>query len=198
MKLEINHTHRFGMQLNDLSQKVIAACPRYDGVSPEVVLGAYALPIEVKHTLAALPWGGERKYRWLYIRPQLCRLDEPDHRSGSFFHLDVDAVYRSVAPAWDEFRAMAVAFGDVAETEFIADPMTIDVPGETPKSQDYVTLAGILNPVGVRWSTHSPRNAQVAHYTTLDAHRAGKIRKDGWRLIVLGFETNAEPQEVWP
>lgn len=196
MKLDINHTHRWGAQLQDIPQDVIARCPHIGhGMYPEDILKLDTVPDEVKAAISNLGWNHERKHPWLYVRPQRCSVHGADTRTGSFYHLDVDAVHRAVAPAWGEFQAITVSFGDIAETEFIADPMAIDVPSDVPSSRDYVTLSPILNPAGVRWSTHSAKNAQVAHYSTMDAHRSGPIRRDGWRLILLGFATDSEK---WP
>lgn len=195
MKIDLNHTHRYTTKLNDVSQETISKCVTLDGVDFATLYGK--LPLAVTAEIAAMPFQREpRKHTWFYVRPQLCRKGEPDKRSGSFWHIDVDAVYRSVAPDWDDFRAMAVSFGDIAETEFVDEPMQIEVDGP-PRSQDYVTFAPIFND-GRERRTSSPEPCQVAEYTIRDVHRAGRIRRDGWRLIVLVFETNAEPAEKWP
>ncbi len=195
MNLNINHTHRFGQQFNDIPQDVIEACPLLDGGAyPKDLLRNEKIPQQIRSIIADLPWSFKRKHAWLYVRPQRCFARGQDTRTGSFYHLDVDAVHHAVAPSWDEFINLTVSFGNIAETEFIADPMIIDVP-DHPSSRDYVTVAGILNKPGASWRTESAKNAQVAHYTTLDGHRAGPVRRDGWRLILLGFETNSEK---WP
>lgn len=194
MLIECNHTHRYTAQLEELTQDEIALVPMMDGVTGvEVIERAPRLAA----VLSDLPRQREpRAHTWYYVRPQLCRRREPDRRSGSFWHIDVDAVYRSVAPDWDDFRAMAVSFGDVAETEFIEDRFSIEVDGP-PRSSDYVTFSPLVNN-GQQWRTSSPKPGQVAEYTIRDFHRAGPIRRDGWRLIVLVFETNATPVEKWP
>ena len=195
MKLQINTTHRLGPQFSDIPADIIDACPLLDGgASPKDLIANDKIPLQIRTVIADLPWSFKRKHAWLYVRPQRCVIAGPDHRTGSFYHLDVDAVHHAVAPAWDEFINLTVSFGDVAETEFIADPMVIDLP-ERPSSADYVTVAGIMNKPGVNYRTESPKNAQVMHYTTLDCHRAGPIRRTGTRLILLGFETDSER---WP
>ncbi len=195
MIIQLNQTHHYGEQLEDVPQGDIEICPTWNGVSPESIISTESFcPGTILQRIKLLPWAPDRKWRWLYVRPQWCDPGRPDARSGSFWHMDVDAVYRSVAPTWDEFRAMAVSFGDVAETQFAEDDKCIEV-GERPDSADYARLSGLLN---YDWKTSGPRNAQVAHYTTLDVHRAGPIRRTGWRLIILAFATNAEPQEKWP
>src|SRR6185369_7773073 len=157
MLLKCNNTHHFGEQLGTLPQDVIAALKgkQIEGVAPADVLGDNKVPLAVRNKVARLPWGwgGLRRHAWLYIRAQQVQPDQPDRRSGSFWHLDVDAVYRSVAPDWNDFRAMAVSFGDVAETEFISTPFSIEVDGP-PKSSDYVHLLPQLN--GKVFDTHSP------------------------------------------
>ncbi len=109
--------------------------------------------------------------------------------------MDVDAIYRSVAPDWDDFLAMAVSFGDVGETEFISTPMMMPIDGP-PRSSDYVKYSALVT--ARPFETHSPKPCQVAHYMTPDFHRAGPIRRTGWRLIILAFETDAEPKATWP
>lgn len=196
MKLELNRTHRWGEQLEDLPQDVIAACPSIGwGCAPDDPIIA-TLPSEVRKRLDAFPWGfgGTRKYQWIYVRPQVIDVTKADTRSGNFYHLDVDSIYRCVAPAWDEFREIAVSFGDIAEVEFIAEPMTINA-NDRPSSNDYVTLSGNFNRA---FATESPKNAQLALYTGLDAHRAGPIRRSGNRLFLIAFETNQPPSPVWP
>ena len=199
MRLEINTTHHFGKDFTRLgfrlSQEEIAACALHnEGLEPAAALALPDVPDSIKQVIGALPYGasGKRKHSWVYIRPQYCDLAKPDSRIGSFYHLDVDALGRSVAPAWDEFRAMAVTFGDIAEVEFIDEPMTIEVP-DRPSSKEYATLAGYFH--NRDFKTHSPANGQIVHYRTTDAHRAGPIRRTGWRLIILVFETNGE---IWP
>ncbi len=197
--LAMNHTHRFGDFMGTLPQELIASMKhmRLEGVSPDEVLRNPVIPRAVQNVVMRMPWGwgGDRAFRWLYIRPQHVVQGQPDRRSGSFWHVDVDAVYRSVAPDWDDFRAMAVSFGDIAETEFIKTPFNITVDGP-PKSADYVHLLPQLE--GKTFETHAPEPGQVAHYTVRDFHRAGPVRNTGWRLIILAFETNAAPQERWP
>lgn len=193
MKLQINHTHRIGPQFSDISPEAIEACPLLDGGAyPKDLIANEKIPQEIRRVIADLPWSFKRKHAWLYVRPQRCTVAGPDTRTGSFYHLDVDAVHHAVAPAWDEFINLTVSFGDIAETEFIADPMVIELP-EQPSSKDYVTVASILG--NKTYRTESPKNAQVMHYTTLDGHRAGPIRRNGTRLILLGFETDSER---WP
>lgn len=201
--LSMNHTHHFGEKLGELPQEVIEAAARspvpwkVEGWKPSEVLEAPFVPRAIKNKVAQLPWGwgGKREHRWLYIRPQLVKMGEPDRRSGSFWHVDVDAVFRSVAPDWDDFRAMAVSFGNIAETEFIKTPFDITVDGP-PKSADYVHLLPQIE--GKAFTTHTPQPGQIAHYTVRDFHRAGPPRQSGWRLIILAFETNAKPQDKWP
>lgn len=200
MKIACNQTHRFGMNLGDLPQEVLElasiSCPKIEGWTPAEVLSHPTASRAVKNKVAQLPWGwgGERAHRWLYIRHQKVAAGQPDRRSGSFWHVDVDAVFRSVAPDWDDFRAMAVSFGDIAETEFIATPFDIDVDGP-PRSSMYVEL---LPQLPATFETHAPAPGQIAHYTVRDFHRAGPVRRSGHRLIILAFETNAPPQDKWP
>jgi len=198
-QLRMNDTHHFGAKLGDLPEEVIEDLNgRFiEGWTPKQVLDTAYVPRAVKNVVMKLPWGwgGERAHQWLYIRPQRVILGQPDRRSGTFWHVDVDAVYRSVAPDWDDFRAMAVSFGGVAETEFIATPFDITVEGP-PKSADYVNLLPQLE--GRAYGTHAPEPGQIAHYTARDFHRAGEPRKTGWRLVILAFETNAPPQAKWP
>ncbi len=193
MKLALNLTFKFGEQLADLSEEDIKACPAIgNGVAPDRLPST--VPAAVKERLAHFPWTGTRKYHWLYLRPQFCDPSVTDTRSGNFYHLDVDAIYRSVAPNWQDFIEHAVSFGDVAEIEFISEPMAIEVP-EKPSSQDYVTLSPNFNRP---FHTVQPKNAQIVSYTGLDAHRAGPIRKKGHRLFVIGFETDSPPKDIWP
>ncbi len=188
MKLTINTTHRFGQQFEDLPADIIEACPsRDDGLSPEDLLKDMQIPAEIRNIIGKLPWSGKRKHQWLYVRPQVCRVYGPDTRAGNFYHLDVDVRGHTVASAWDEFIAFTVSFGDISETEFITDLMTIDVP-DAPSSGDYVTVASILGTGPYRTESAAP--GRIMHYTTLDAHRAASIRRDGTRLILLGFETD--------
>lgn len=197
MKIACNQTHRFTRQLKDVPQDDIAACPTLNGLSPYDVLSDKRVPETIRDAVKSLPWGwgGERTYRWLYVRPQLVDLTQADRRSGSFWHIDVDAVFRCVAPDWNDFRAMAVSFGDIAETEFMATPFDIDVDGP-PRSSHYVELLAQLE--GKTWTTEQAKPCQVALYTIRDFHRAGPCRRSGWRLIILAFETNAPPKETWP
>jgi hypothetical protein len=195
VKLQINHTHRLGTQFSDISKEAIEACPLLDGgAHPNELANDSRIPLEIRCVISALPFSWKRKHAWLYVRPQRCVVGAKDTRTGSFYHLDVDAVHHAVAPAWDEFINLTVSFGNIAETEFIADPMVIDV-AERPSSHDYVTVAGILGDPRPGYRTESPNNGQVMHYTTLDGHRAGPIRRTGTRLIMLGFETDSEK---WP
>ena len=197
MIIACNHTHRFTKQFDDIAQEDIASCQTFNGISPDDFLDwtTAGAPDSIKRIIGALPYTLERRYTWLYIRPQKVVLGEPDTRSGSFFHIDVDAVGRCVAPDWDDFRAMSVSFGDVAETEFIADPFDLEVSGP-PRSSDYVNFSHLVNN-GQKWRTESPRPCQVAEYTIRDFHRAGPPRRSGWRLVILAFETNAPPVEKW-
>ncbi len=195
MLIQCNHTHAFTKQFEDLQQHDIERCPRLDGISPHDLITRADVPEPIKEVVRQLPYTNQRKWCWLYVRPQLCVLGGPDDRSGSFWHVDVDAVFRCVAPDWDDFQAMAVSFGNVAETEFIVDPLQIEVTGP-PKSRDYVTFSPLVN-AGQVWRTEAPRPCQVAHYTIRDFHRAGPIRRTGWRLVILAFETNAPPVEKW-
>lgn len=198
-QLRMNDTHHFGEKLGDLPEEVIEDLNgRFiEGWTPAQVLEAPYVPLAVKNVVTKLPWGwgGERAHRWLYIRPQRIVLGQPDRRSGTFWHVDVDAVYRSVAPDWDDFRAMVASFGDVAETEFMTTPFDITVEGP-PQSSDYTRLMSQLE--GKPTKFHAPAPGQIAHYTVRDFHRAGAPRKTGWRLVILGFETNAKPQAQWP
>lgn len=192
--IDVNITHRFGDVLPDtITQDDIARCPTMQGVT--TIEAVEKTPPNISLMLAKLPYRDDRKYTWLYVRPQRCEIGKPDHRSGNWFHMDVDAVGRCVAPDWnDDFQAMAVAFGDIAETEFIAERATVNVEMK-PQSSDYVKYSDI------DWSKHrkhSPAPRQIAHYTIRDFHRAGPIRKSGWRLIVLVFQTNTPPQDKWP
>lgn len=192
-QLSLNKTFKFGEQLADLTQEDIIACPAVGyGVSPANLPAN--LPESVRIRIAHFPWTNTRKYNWLYIRPQFCDPALTDIRSGNFYHLDVDAIYKCVAPAWGEFIEHAVSFGDVAEVEFISEPMVIEAP-DTPSSDAYATLSTNFQRT---FQTASPANAQFVSYTGLDAHRAGPIRKKGMRLFLIGFETDAPPKGIWP
>ncbi len=194
MLVRCNHTHRFTKQFQDISQEDIASCPALEAVSPADAL-ASGVAESIKQVIRELPYTGERAYTWMYIRPQLCSLTEPDRRAGTFYHLDVDAPFRSVAPDWDNFRTMVVSFGDVSETQFITDPISFE--SGPPRITDYVNLSGLVNN-GHPWNTASPRPCQVAEYTTRDFHRAGPIRRSGWRLVMIIIETDAPPSPTWP
>lgn len=193
-QLSLNKTFKFGEQLADLTQEEISACPAIGhGIAPEDLWKA-GLPEAVLERLEHFPWTGTRKYQWIYIRPQFCDPTLSDTRSGNFYHLDVDAIYKVVTPYWGEFIEHAISFGDIAEVSFISEPMVIEAP-DTPSSDAYVTLSSNFQR---SFSTTSPANAQFVSYTGLDAHKAGPIRKKGWRLFLIGFETDALPKETWP
>ncbi len=196
-EIQCNVTHRFAETLSPMFQAEIEACPRMDGVSYRDLITRADVPNIVKSAVRELDEmrAHKRKHWWLYIRPQYCELGAADKRSGAFWHMDVDAIYRSVAPDWDDFLAMAVSFGDVGETEFISTPMMMPIDGP-PRSSDYVKYSALVT--ARPFDTHSPKPCQVAHYMTPDFHRAGPIRRTGWRLIILAFETDAEPKATWP
>lgn len=197
VKLNCNQSHRFTKQFEDIPQEDIARCPLLEGGhSPAEILARADVSESIKNVVRELPYSGDRAYTWLYIRPQQCTISGPDHRSGAFFHVDVDAVYRCVAPDWEDFRVMIVSFGNVAETQFISDPLELEVT-KLPQVSDYVNFSGIVNN-GYPWKLESPKPCQVAQYTIKDFHRAGPIRRNGWRLAIVVFETNAPPVDKWP
>lgn len=197
MKVWFNNTFRFTEQLDDISQEDIARTPPVGwGESPENILLMPNMPESVKAVIGALPYPTDRKYIWCYVRPQWCELGKTDERTGSFFHCDVDAIYRCVAPDWYDFKELLVSFGNISETEYITDSLNIEV-NPVPQSSDYVTLSPYFNN-GQEWKTASQKNGQVVEYTMRDVHRAGPIRRTGWRLVIVCFATNAEPATTWP
>lgn len=197
MLIRFNGHHRFTKQFDDVPQHDIAACPLIEsGESPDSILARADVPDSIKLVVRDMPYGAF-KNTWLYVRPQRCVIGQPDARSGSFFHVDVDSVYRCVAPSWDpkDWRVMIVSFGDVAETEFIAEPIDIELT-RAPRITDYVEMSAVLS--SKRWQTESPLPGQVTEYSILDVHRAGPIRRSAWRLAIVCFETNVPPLDKWP
>lgn len=196
MKIRCNETHRFTKQFPPISEEDIRATPGIPtGESPETILARNDIPESVRSVIRDLPYANDRVYTWIYVRPQYVDKDKPDTRTGSFYHLDVDAIYRCVASSWEDFKELIVSFGDVSETAFISEPADIEVTGP-PKSEDYVSLLPQVSPR--EWPTESPAPGQVAEYTIRDFHMAGPIRKTGWRLVIVVFQTNTPPSDRWP
>lgn len=193
MKLEINRGLAFGKIFPDISQEDIASCGVYPQrwASPVETLARQDLPASVKDVIRQLPWGNERKHQWIHVRPQYCE-NKTVKRDGDFWHLDVDLTFCCIPTSWDDFRLTAVSFGDIAETEFIVEAMEIEVE-DKPHPSHYASLIGNFQR---EFGTISPLNGQIVQYFTTNAHRAGPIRKTGWRLLILAVETNAKPE--WP
>lgn len=199
MKIRCNEHHRFTTRLGPVPSEDIARCPYINtGEDPRELVDRIDIPESIRLAIAQMPWRHDRYANaWAYVRPQLCKVKGPDDRSGSFLHVDVDSIYRAVAPSWDPnlWRVMIVSFGDIAETEFVSHPFDIQVD-DRPRLTDYVNLAEQAN--RLTQATHSPAPGQVTEYTIRDFHRAGPIRRDGWRLAIVSFETNEGPSPTWP
>ncbi len=196
MIIRCNETYRFTKQFEPISQEDIARTPSVTpGDSLAVVLAKPTMPESVRSVIRDLPYCNDRLNTWIFVRPQYVDATQPDARIGAFYHLDVDVIYRCVSKDWDDFKNMVVSFGDIAETEFISEPTEIEVHGP-PTPADYVS---VLPQISHRtWPTERPAPGQVAEYTVRDFHRAGPIRKSGWRLVIIVVQTNAPTVESWP
>ncbi len=168
----------------DIPQDQIAACPTITGMAPEWLPD---LPPAVAAAVDAMPWTNERKHAQLLIRPQDCR--DHDTRLGTFWHRDVD-VHGVVTKTWDDMILTIVSFGGVAETEFIRGVVP-ERSAEPPHLSCYTdALAQSVNGYVCGWEVSAVAPCQVVRYGSLDWHRAGHIRKRGWRLVMIGIESD--------
>jgi hypothetical protein len=173
----------------DIPQEQIEVCPTATGVDPYSLLLKDS-PGAVVNAVLAMPWTNTRKHRQLLIRPQDCR--GVDTRLGTFWHRDVD-VHGIVTPTWDDLILTIVSFGGIAETEFIPHrgnlETLMEIWGEPSLSCYTDQFAAEAN--GAGWpDAVSAAPCQVARYRSWDWHRAGHIRKRGWRLVMIGIESD--------
>ena len=170
----------------DIPQEQIAACPTVTGMAPT---GKWIgdLPPAARRAIRGLPWAAVRKFRQVLVRPQDCRAY--DSRLGTFWHRDVD-VHGHVTPTWDDMILTVVSFGGIAETEFIDDREIDAFSTEGAPSLDCYTDETSRKVNERAWSSQSLAPCQVGRYRSPDWHRAGYVRKHGWRLVLIGIESD--------
>ncbi len=171
----------------DIPQEQIAACPTITGADALGVLWLESLPPAVQTAVRSLPWTCTRRHRQVLIRPQDCR--DHDTRLGTFWHRDVD-VHGVVTPTWDDMILTIVSFGGIAETEFIRGVVP-ERSAQPPHLSCYTDeLARRVNGCGWEALMSAAAPCQVVRYGSLDWHRAGHIRNRGWRLVMIGIESD--------
>ncbi len=175
--------------LQDVPQEHIEVCPTVTGMAP---FGSWLamMPSTARQAIARLPWTKTRKHRQVLVRTQDCR--GVDTRLGTFWHRDVD-VHGIVTPTWDDLILTVVSFGGIAETEFIPHKGNLEtlmeIWGEPSLSCYTDQFAAEAN--GTGWpDAESAAPCQVVRYRSWDWHRAGHIRKRGWRLVMIGIESD--------
>jgi hypothetical protein len=172
----------------DVPQEQIEVCPTVTGLAPT---GAWfsLMPSVVRNAIVSMPWTNTRKHRQLLIRPQDCR--GVDTRLGTFWHRDVD-VHGIVTPTWDDLILTIVSFGDVAGTQFIDPYEMLDEPPQSiiaPNLAHYTDAdAQYVN--DRLWAMKTIQTGLVVRYRSRDWHRAEPIQRPGWRLVMIGIESD--------
>ncbi len=170
--------------LPNVPQEAIELCRTVTGVHPAQITTAL-FPPEVVQAVELMQWTGTRDFRQVLIRPQDCRQGTAQ-RTGTFWHRDID-VHARVAPTWEDMILTVASFGEVAVTEFIEGTGLIGAPVPalecyTDKEAQYVNSRD--------WPITHTLDRQLVRYRSKDWHRAGPIVRTGWRLVIIGIESD--------
>ena len=185
-----NTNYKLDKILPPLSQEEILNTPEFFAMSTEQIYYSPRCPRHLRTLLLSMPWTDRPNF--VQVRPQDFR-KQPAFALGQAWHVDVNTNLANgqvhLAKNLDEFRSMVVSFGDVAETEFVRDPLEIDTSRINP--YDHGQFAGHVSSLSPAAIASAPN--QVAVYTGRDIHRVGtNVRLGNARLIIVSVECDDE------
>lgn len=192
-----NDRYQLTKVFEPLSQEEILQTPEFYAMSLESILKSGKCPEHLKKVLLGFNWKGRPTV--IQVRPQDFRIAQPP-MLGTGWHVDCNTHLRSgrnqIAKSLDEFALQTVSFGDVTETQFIADPFELDTNLADPFQ--HVAFHGAVSRYvelsGARIATAKPN--QLAEYTSHDVHRVSPTCRIGnARLIIVAYECDEAIEE---